>query len=573
MFGFGSYGDTTQLDGGAFGRERTWKDYATEVENGLPDSERERMAEAYENLRYSQGYFDDLAASRGGGKVLARTNNWDAYKPGGEDTRYDSAPFEIGVPVMKRVVSTLTENLYRRSPTRQLRDKQLGDLCQSLYKHNGMAAKWQRADAFTVIGGFSAFQFAGDEDPRNPIKINLWSADQLCPWTDPDDPTKVKALATIDQIDGRTRATLWTEEKVVTFLTRRDQYTASRNRKFERVSEKDNPYRLPDTADEAGRGIIPFSFAHFEEPATEFSTASPGTNLRNLNGYLNWGFDDLADGIRYLSKPIGIATGVDVSWAAPAAIRPGMFLNLAAGDIDAGGNGPQPNLSYLSAENSFAAVIWSHLNNYLDLSLEMENIPPSAIRMILDARSGVSILAEKAPLLGWTEHRRRAFAGYERSAIVRMLEVMSAHLRAHGHDSKRIDESAIDPGLSHRWPRLYVDLPGPERDRADGNRLTWGMCSLIDLVQEREDCTREQALETLSQVKKDNDELAALGIEPIPAVLLGNKGGGGSGQFGQLPAPDAQPLDNIASKGNESGITGEPVDANAKADALSGEGG
>ncbi|OJW23184.1 MAG: hypothetical protein BGO49_27200 [Planctomycetales bacterium 71-10] len=585
MFGFGNFGgDGGADDGGA--KVKGWEDYHKEVLRGLPDGERERMADAYECLRYSQGHFDDVEAMRAGrgGKFVNTSERFDGITPSGSNVEYEKADFSLGAPVMKRVCGELTKHLYKRPPTRELADKGVSAVLNDLYRRQSMAGKFQQADHYCTVGGFAGFSFAGLEDPKNPIKVHLWGADQLCVWPDPEDHDQVKAVATVERRDGRTLATLWTEDTISEYRTKRTEHPGTSSaRRFELVSKRDNPYRLPSTADQPdqGRGIIPFSFCHFTEPTTEFTTDSPGDNLKELNRYVNWGLDDLADGVRYLTKPIGIAEGVAEDWSAPAVIRPGMFLNMSAGQVDAGGNGPAPKLGYLTADNSFVAVIWSHLNNYLDLCLEMHNVPPSTVRMILEARSGVSILSEREPLLAWTEARRRPWAHYELCAAVKFLEVLAAHVRNHGHDSRKIDAAALDPGLSLLWPRLYVDLPGPERDRADGVRIQWGYASLIDIVQEREDCTREQALSKLKRVKADNDELTGLGIEPVPAALQPNGGGGGGGFGGgppQLNGPgvgdQGDQLDQVAAQGvgRGSGINGEPVDANGQADAVGGEG-
>ncbi len=562
-------------------KPKTFDDYDRQIREGLPSAERERIDDAYRNLRYANGHFDDVMAQRGGKQSLTQTSErWDPIRPTSDsDTRYEKSQHVLTQPVMKRVISKLCENLYKRGPSRELADKRVSAIYAEVCRRNEMGPLWQRADEFTAIGGFAGFQYAGVETERSPVKINLWSADQVTVWTDPEDHRTLKAVATFDKVDGRTRATLWTEDKLATYTTKRtDSAADGQTRKFQRLTLEDNPYRLPETPEESdqGRGIIPFTFPHFCHPTTEFTYDSPGDNLYELNRYVNFGFDDLADGIRYLTKPIGVAEGVDEGWEAPAIVRPGMFLNLSAGQVDAGGNGPQPKLSYLTAPNDFVSVIWSHLNNYLDLALELEGIPPSAVRMILDARSGVSILAEQAPLLGWTQHRRGSFHTYELAAVEMFCRITASHLRTHGFASQatRFDASALDPGFNLRWPRLYVDLPGPERDRSDGVRLQWGQCSLIDLTMERDDVTREQAVETLKRVKTDNEELTALGIVPLPAVLdvaAGQpkpvEGGVGSESFNQQ-------LDKVASSGNSgrsSGTTGEPVDANGKADDMSGE--
>lgn len=565
---FGNWGSGTQVDGGGV-KAKTFGDYDELVRRGFDEGERARMAEAYLNLRYATGHYDLCPDSYG----LVRTSEtWDARPPG--DSAYERFDYSLAQPVAQRVVGKLCEHLYKRAPTRAVADKKVNAVLQEVYKRNAMGPKWQRADEFTAIAGFSAFQFAGGDDPKAPAKVHLWSADQLAVWTAPEDHARIEAVCTLDKVDGRTRAVLYTEETVAYYTTRRDERPGGVTRTFDFLCKVDNPYRRADDAEtsDQGRGIVPFSFNHFEYPATEFTTDAPGSNLRELNRYVNHGFNDLGDGVRYLAKPIGVATGVDESWEAPARIRPGMFLNLAAGAVDAGGNGPEPALSYLQAPSEFVATIWSHLNNHLDLSLEMVGVPPSAVRMVLDARSGVSILAEQAPLLGWTERRRRLFADYELRAVVALFEVLAAHVRGHGLDSKRFDAAARDPGFSLRWPRLYVDLPGPERDRADGVRLTWGTASLFDLVMERDDCTREQALEHLTRVKKDADELTALGIDPVPAVLQPKPAAVGYGGFAQAQDQIASGPDP-AQGGPQSGVAGEPVDASTKADALSQEGG
>lgn len=576
MFGFRTWGDdSNQLDDG-LPRVKTWQDFARLIEKGLPGAEVARLRDAYLNLRYANGHFDDADAARSGSggsgsTVVVKGDRWDdAYGPDRSDSRWEKPDFRIYPPIAKRIAGKLSEHLYKRPPTRELADKAVGDLLQEIYIRNGMQALWQEADRLTAVGGFSALQFAADDDPEKPVKIHLWSADQLVPFVNDDDHAKLDAVITLDQVDGRTRATLYTPDKIVRFTTKRGNVVGDQTRQFVLVGEPaDNPYR-----DAEGNGIIPFSFVHWRYPATEFTTDGPGTNIREVNRYILHGLDDTADGVRYLVRPIGVAEGVAEDWEPGAIIRPGMFLNMSAGQVDAGGNGPIPRLSFLTPDSSWVAVVWSHLNNYLDLSLELENIPPSTIRMVLDARSGVSILAEQAPLLGWTEQRRRAFLHYETRAAETCLSVFASSLRAIGRDTKRIEYAAADPGLQILWPRLYVDLPGPERDRADGVRISWGTASLLDIVQEREDCTRDQALAKLQRVKADNDELEALGITAIPAGL-GSPNNSGGGSFGQGPGGLALDSNQLDQTGDDAAapLTGEPVDTNAQADALSQEGG
>lgn len=550
---------------------KSWDDYDRAVLDGLPVAETDRMREASRSLRYSLGYFDDIDAERSGsasgGATLARSDRWDdAFSEA--SVSYAKSDFVVAAPIAKAVTEKLSENLYKRAPTRTLRDASASALLNRLYQANGMAGKFQEADRLTAVGGVSAWQFAGDSDPRRPVKVHLWGADQLCVWTAPDDPTEVAAVCAIDRHDGRRRAQLWTRDKVRYYATRRGAFPADATRKFDPLGPaKPNPYRGAD-----GKGVLPFAFNHFRHPSCEFTTDAPGPRIAELNRYLNFAFDDTAEGVRYLAKPVGVATGVDAGWQFPAVVRPGMFLKLAAGMVDVGANGPMPDLRYLSADLQWVGVVWQHFNNYLDLCLELEGIPPSTIRMVLNARSGVSILAEQAPLLGWTERRRRSWHDYETAAASTFLRVAAAHLRNHGRapDANRLEGVADEPELRLQWPRLYVDLPGPERDRADGVRIDWGFASLVDIVQERQDCTEDEAFDQLKRVAEHNKKLEAMGINPKPT---GQAGGGG---FGEAP-PGADEQDqataDVGGGDNPAELDQTAADVGNQADAKSGEGG
>lgn len=541
----------------------TFADFDRIVREGLPQAELDRMAEAYRNLRYADGHFDDLGSTGADEIPIARTNRWDADLSDAA-ARYEKSAFRVTAPVAKAVANKLSEHLYKRPPSRKLRDAKVSEFLSKVYQANGVNAKWQEADRLTCVGGFAAFQFSGAKDPQTPIKVHLWGADQLVVWPDRDDPSKPAAVFAVDLFDGRTRGQLWTRDGVGYYTTRRGIHPHEITRRFEAIGKaKANPYR-----DANGEGVLPFAFCHFRPPTTHFTSDSPGYRIRELNRYLNFGFDDTAEGVRYLAKPIGIASGVDADWQFPATVRPGMFLKLAAGAIDAGGSGPAPSLAYLASELAWVKTVWDHFNTYLDLSLELEGIPPSTIRMVLAERSGVSILAEQAPLLGWTEQRRRAWYDYERAAASTALSVVAAHLRNHnaGGAAGRFEAAAIDPDLQLQWPRLYVDLPGPERDRADGVRLKWGIASLVDLVMEREDCSEEQAFERLAKVQEHAERLRAMGIAPNPEA---------SGQGFGFPGQDQQQQAIEAAGGgdNPADLDGAAARVNGQADQLSGEGG
>lgn len=470
-------------------------DIEGEIEAGLPN-EKERLSEAFDAYQFSEGRFE-------------------AYPTRSKDGRYNSEAERRSSPVFRRVVEVLTQNLYKAQPTRKLRAPDATEWLAQVYKQTAMAPKWHRADQLSLIGGFAGFQFSGTPDPAAPIRTTLWGAHELVVWLDPDDATRPEAVAVIDQYDGQRRLRLYTEDEVVTYLTSKGTaHVAAGGTAYREIGRRANTLRDPD-----GRGVIPFSFVHWQFPAQVFTTNGPGPNLTELNQSVNERLDRLGDAMHFLNKPIGIATGVDEAWRPPASIKPGDFLNMPPTGLDAAGNGPQPSLSYLMPPTDYIGADWTDLNNYLDHSLEMHGVPPVLIRMIQSgARSGASIQAEQLPLLAWVEARRSMWSFYEDDAARMAVTVGAAHLGRNNVllDAGKLGNALADWQFTIHWPQLYVQLPGPERDQADDWRLDHGLVSKIGILMERGDYSEDEAFEVLLKVQQQNDRLKAAGIEPGP---------------------------------------------------------
>jgi hypothetical protein len=472
------------------------KDVEKEILAGLPN-QIGRMRDAYDCLRYSMARFEE-------------------YPTRHKDMRYRSPAIRRTSPIFKRVVEVLTMHLYKNQPTRKLRDPEASTWLESVYRRNFMWPKFKRADELTLIGGYCGFQFSGSTDPTTPVDIKIWGAEQTAFWTSPDDPTQPAAVATVDFWDNQRRLRLYTPDEIVTYYTDKGAiHPAFGGTAFVKGPRKANPYR-----DRDGNGIVPFAFAHWDFPTQEFSTNSPGLNLKELNQGVNERLDNLGDSIYFNCKPIGLARNVDDTWTPPAEIRPGDFLKLPASAVDAGGNGPEPTLSYLMPDLHYVEADWADLNGFLDHSLEMWNIPPALIRMIQSgARSGASLQAEQLPILGWVEGRRGNWACYEEMIALKALKIAESHLRQFPELAAEADQlqALIDAWtFSLKWHQLYVELPGPERDRSDAQRLKWGTASLVTIVQERQDLTEDEAFDALAKVQEQNRRLEAMGINPHP---------------------------------------------------------
>lgn len=526
----------------------TQREIEKEIEAGLPN-QIGRMRDAYDCQRYAMARFEE-------------------YPTRHKDMRYRSPSVRRTSPIMRRIVDILTMHLYKNQPTRKVRDKAVSAWLETVYRRNRMWAKWRRADQLALIGGFAAFQFAGSEDPAAPIDINLWGADQLAFWVRDGCPTEVQAVATVDFSDNQRRLTLWTQEQIVTYETTKGMIHPGFGSTTFRLAGADgkaarraNPYR-----DKDGRGVIPFSFAHWCFPCTDFETNSPGLNLKELNQGVNERLDNLGDSIYFNCKPIGVAEGVADGWTPPAELRPGDFLKLPA-DEDLGGNGVPPTLRYLMPDLAYVSKDWEDQAAFLDHTLEMWGVPPSLIRMVqTGARSGASLVAEQLPILGWVEGRRSDWASYEEDAAEMALMVAASHLLANGfeEDAQALLATLDDWSFSLRWPQLYIQLPGPERDRSDDWRLQHSHISLVGLLQERQDLTEDEAFEHMKKVAEQNARLQAMGINPMnaaPGLGLGGPLGpaglppsdGDDGGQGLLP-PLADPGE---SRGPDIGVNGD----------------
>jgi hypothetical protein len=498
-------------------------DIEKEILAGLPN-QIGRMRDAYDNLRYSMGRFEE-------------------YPTRHKDMRYRSPSVRRTSPIFKRVVEVLTMHLYKKQPSRKLRDPEASAWLEAIYRRNFMAPKFKRADQLSCIGGYTGFQFLGSTDPQVPIEIRIWGADQMAYWCDPDDPTQCKAVATLDFWDNQRRLRLYTEDSIREYFTDKGAvHPAFGGTAFETGRTWANPYR-----DRNGKGLIPFAFSHWEFPTQEFSTNGPGINLRELNQGVNERLDNLGDSIYFNCKPIGLARNVEDGWTPPAELRPGDFITLPADQVDAGGNGPEPTLSYLMPELAYVEADWSDLNAYLDHQLEMWGVPPSLIRMVQSgANSGAALQVEQLPILGWVEGRRGDWLSYEDAIALKAMKVAAAHLRRFRGMEEEVLQlyDTIDAWtFSLRWPPLFVELPGPERDRADGNRMKWGLATLVTIAEERCDLTEDEAVEHLLKMKRQNDLLTALGINPHPeATAFGAAFGVAPGGFGGSPGPQPPPL-------------------------------
>jgi hypothetical protein len=157
----------------------------------------------------------------------------------------------------------------------------------------------------------------------------------------------------------------------------------------------------------------------------------------------------------------------------------------------------------------FIGAGWEDFNSYIDLTMEMNGVPPAAVRLVQDAASsGVQIVVEQIPLILWSKKRQRPFACYEQSLAALTLKVGAKHLGAQTFDGYRVTAAKLQAAanslaLTLRWPDMWPDIPGDDRDKSDQWRLDNGLTSRTKLLMQREQLTREEAEAELEEVAED----------------------------------------------------------------------
>lgn len=439
---------------------------------------------------------------------------------------------------MQRIVNVLTMNLYAEGPVRKLvmpegYDGLYGtketpwDLATAwlneCYKRNRIDSKWQRADILSCVSEAAMFQVTAWPDPEWPVRITLLDASQFCVWLDPDQPTVPVLVAVLDIADNRRRLRLYSDETIRLYLTEEqdENVAAPLSQQYRYKGERPNAY-----------GILPFSFAHFREPVSEFWSGSPGTNLRAVNDSINFKMTETFDCIRYNLKPIILLKNTRPDWKPPAPVFPGDIWKMSQASDSNREKGDEADASYLQADPSFVEADWQDTQSYIDHTLEMHGVPPSVIRMTQDSvRSGVAIVAEQLPVIAWAKARQKPFGFYEEELARLVLKIGAAHLGDQAEDEYKAtaDDLATvsaHPGLVLKWPNMYPRIPGEDTDRADQFRLDTRLASKTILLMERECLTREEAEDRLEEVAEDlkrEQELFA-DVEPEVAKAVGGLG-------------------------------------------------
>jgi hypothetical protein len=463
----------------------TLKDIESEVTGGL-ENEKARLGCAQKNADFFRGRF----------------KAYHVRPPA--DSNWEPSRFGRHSRIMGWLVETLAGDLYAHGPARTVADNPAATAwLNGVYKASGIDAMLQSADEWSAVGDVAGIQVVATPDPLRPVRHVLWPAHQLVVWESPDDPLTPIAVATLDMFDNQRRLRLWTPETRSTFATKKlGAGQTAGGTAYELIERVPNPY-----------GILPFSFVHYHYPTTEFWSGGPGESFQETNDYINYALTEVGDSLRFCSKPIAVAKNVRPGWRPRTPVRPGDIWDLPAEGVDMDGNGAEPSLDPFQFDLGFVEAHWSDIESYLDHSMQCADVPPSSFRMVQSSgRSGLSIVAERMPLIARAQRRQRPAGYYELDLARVTLHVGGRHLNANAeqlaHEGLRVSagllaEAAANPDLTLRWPSMKPKLEGQEASAEDDARLKNRMKSRTQILIERDDMTREEAEAYIEQTAKD----------------------------------------------------------------------
>jgi hypothetical protein len=460
-----------------------------EIRDGLP-AERERLGCA----RLNQVYFD----GDNDAEVQAR--------PAEEQPDYQARPKLVSY-LTRRVIGGLTEHTYTSGPTRTLSDPKATAWLEGVYKDCGANALWKDCDRLATLQGTAAIQVAATGDPRRPIRLHVWSAEELAAWFPDDDALHPGAVCTITRAGDGRAFTLYTPDLVRRYRERRAPQ-GGRTVIVPDGPDRPNPY-----------GRLPFVWVHHERPTRRFWVRGIGTLIRKLNARVDEKLSELAEAQRFYLKPIPLATGVPPGWRPK--IAPGRFNVVPFRPGASGQPVLEPKVWFLQAQVNVGDA-WADIQNTVEQGLSDLDIPLSAYRSeARGVRSGAAMITEVMPLLQRSKGRRLHFAEAERELAQLALAIGGGYYdwADAGLKAALLAESA-DPQLALAWPD-DLRIPWMEAANVVGLDLDQGLTSRVKVLMGERGFSRVQAEAELAEIVADEalyDQLRAqVGLPPAAA--------------------------------------------------------
>jgi hypothetical protein len=403
--------------------------------------------------------------------------------------------------ITRQAVNKLCSHLYKPGPRHRRVgngledvDAWYGRVCQDLH----LNSLFQHADKLATLHGLCAIGIYSTGNFRRPINFHLFPRQDFTYWSNPDDPRVPTALCTITRTRGdTTRYRVWTSTHYYTFYKQRDWGVTAGSMTVARYDVK--------ASGEHGYGVLPFAMITHELPTTDLETCGLGYLLKKINYALNVDKSNLAHWVHHYARPLGFITGVPPDWQPKFSV--GGFVPLVVRHDNTELPGVVPEARYLESSFDVQAVrewIASEANQ----SLAELGIPITLGTLLSGDRaaghtpSGLAIAANDADLITYSKGRQPLFGVHETSLFALICQVGGSPRGNMGSLSSRLLAAAYDPSLRVAWPEPSIDLPGHDRDLADGWELNAGITDPIEILMRRQGLTEEEGIAQYTSVQR-----------------------------------------------------------------------
>jgi hypothetical protein len=400
------------------------------------------------------------------------------------------------LPLMAKVIEALTAYPYQDAPTRHIADhKDATDFLGKVYEQNRMTTLLRASDRYRHAADIFALQVHATGDQDKPLKFFSWTADSLVVWTDSEDQTIPIAVCLIDRFDNQTRYRLWTSNELRTYMTKKWNGETAGGRVPTLVSVEPNPY-----------GVLPFVFFHALPPITQFIEGGPGDTLSRMERHINFRLMEDADHLRF-SKPRGFLLGVEADKDLIHRPRAGEWDRFGPNPPkDARDNfGSNPDVKWIAPPMDWLDKEWDDLKYYWNWALETVGVPAASIpldKAIIATVSGAALIARNIPLFLYAKKTQEQYRYYEQDLAKLVFTITSKVYGLFG--------DAIEKPLAITWGEVVPDMPPDSPDDYLDGLADRGELSQIQVIMKRMGFTREQAIEHLEQIAKDEAEMAKI---------------------------------------------------------------
>ncbi len=412
-------------------------------------------------------------------------------RPAESDEDFAARP-KLTSSLTKRVMDVLSKHLYNPGPARRIAsDADCDKWLQDVYRTSQINAVFQAADKFACLNGTIALQVAATGDPAKPILIHFHDRCDFEFWPSPDNPKVPFAVCTISRYDETTTFVIWTRLEYITFKTKKVELNGMGGRVADYVADESETHNY---------GCLPFAFVHDELPVRTLDVPGIGSHIRRANAAIDVKQSNLGQSVEYYGRPAGFTKGVDTNWR--PLMRPGSFQAIPEKEkLD--GQSNDAEVFYLQPNLDIEGC-WNDISRFKDDTIEESGVPLSAVRMNQSAvASGTALMSEQMPLLTRAKERQQPFAVYETELAKVVLTVGGNY---YGKPELLTCAETMDYRLI--WPEPRLPMPGDDRNQEDQADLQMGQTSEIEIMMRRRGITREEALEQIEQLAKDQADAA-----------------------------------------------------------------